>query len=263
MLHKMSTVRGGFNLVTYYDVNYKTGEIEERFEKIPYLFHYTSVDTFVQIIKNKSLKFNRNDFVNDRIEGVRTGDAKYYMSCFSYNKKESIPMWFIYSRGTHYNLKRSGIRLQIKNSKFFTNNAYYLNEKNEKVYYEVEELGGIYRGIVYYDNDKENVGRSPISGPVTNVFQMALCKSDAWDYEHEARCFIYPSQQENIKEFYIEFDDSFFADLKINFSPFMSTQKTNSSKKLISDLLGSRVVYNESELKDYIQLVEQKKASIK
>ncbi len=51
------------------------------------LWHYTSFENLKKILKDKKLKFNRIDKVNDRLESKIFGDDKLshlvYISCFS------------------------------------------------------------------------------------------------------------------------------------------------------------------------------------
>lgn len=78
-----------------------------------YLFHYTSVENLCLILKNRSIKFNRLDKVNDPDEGLTKffPDSKSftYVSCWTSEERESLPLWNMYSA----DMKGVRIRLLI------------------------------------------------------------------------------------------------------------------------------------------------------
>jgi hypothetical protein len=83
-------------------------------DKIPeYLFHYTSIENLCLILKNKTIRFSRLDKVNDLEEGLTKNfpEAKYftYVSSWTSEKRESLPMWKMYSD----DMKGLRIRLPI------------------------------------------------------------------------------------------------------------------------------------------------------
>lgn len=73
------------------------------------LYHYTSLDTIVQILKNKQIKFNSLANCDDLDEAesadVRQVGRFVYVSCWTTEQQESIPMW------TQYSHDMSGVRL--------------------------------------------------------------------------------------------------------------------------------------------------------
>ena len=75
---------------------------EKTADKRTILFHYTSFDALRHILPDKKLKFNRIDKVNDLMERNIFGEDELYqlvfVSCFSTEKVESIPMWSIYGK---------------------------------------------------------------------------------------------------------------------------------------------------------------------
>ena len=90
------------------------------------LYHYTSIDSFVQILENKSIKFN-NLTACDDIDEADSEDlgraGKYvFVSCWTREAKESIPMW------SQYSGNMSGIRIGMKKYPFvrrrFDNRGY-------------------------------------------------------------------------------------------------------------------------------------------
>ena len=81
-----------------------------------YLYHYTNVETLALILENRTIRFNSLDKLDD-LEEQETADVKnigqfYYVSCWTDDDTESIPMWNMYSG------LNSGVRLRMKSSPF-------------------------------------------------------------------------------------------------------------------------------------------------
>jgi hypothetical protein len=237
-------------------------DIEREFEEIPFLYHYTTIDTLKLIISNRTLKFNRNDQLNDIIEEVKSPHTKYYVSCFTYCENESLPMWFIYTREkeTEKNKeskKNKGVRLRIKNKPFFKNSMHYFGDNGERVDTDISKFDSLLYGKVIYDDG--NAERCPSQGTdglrLTNVIDMGLyCKTTAWDYEKEARFYIIqPNSFDNVKALYIDLKDIFFEELEITFSPLI-TEDLQHYKNEISNIIGNEVVFKDSILKNRIRL---------
>lgn len=76
-----------------------------------YLYHYTSIETLALILKHKTIRFSRLDLVDDP-EEIKTDDFGnlgrfLFVSCWSSEEEESIPMWKMYSN----DLK--GVRIKL------------------------------------------------------------------------------------------------------------------------------------------------------
>lgn len=83
------------------------------------IYHYTNIDTLALILKNKSIRFSRLDKVDDPEEsdfissntGINLG-IYTFVSCWTENKEESIPMWKMYTDheyGVRISLNRDGM----------------------------------------------------------------------------------------------------------------------------------------------------------
>ena len=90
------------------------------------LYHYTSVDTLVQILENKSIKFNNltacDDLDEADSEDLGRAGKYVFVSCWTREAKESIPMW------SQYSGNMSGVRIGMKKFPFmrrrFDNKGY-------------------------------------------------------------------------------------------------------------------------------------------
>lgn len=76
-----------------------------------HIFHYTSIENLLLILKTKSICFNSLENVDD-MEEKETEDLKnfgrfYYVSCWNKSSKESIPLWTMYSQDM------KGVRIEL------------------------------------------------------------------------------------------------------------------------------------------------------
>ena len=81
-----------------------------------YLYHYTSIENLLLILKNKTIAFNSLQNVDD-LEECDSKDIKQvgklcYVSCWTKEKKESIPMWNMYTPNMQ------GVRIRLKKNPF-------------------------------------------------------------------------------------------------------------------------------------------------
>ena len=81
-----------------------------------YLYHYTSIDTLLLILKNKTLAFNSLQNVDD-LEEANSEDIEQigkicYVSCWTNDASESIPMWNMYTPNMQ------GVRIKLKEYPF-------------------------------------------------------------------------------------------------------------------------------------------------
>ena len=66
-------------------------------ENIEYLYHYTNIETLALILKNRTIRFNSLDKMDD-LQEQQTADIKNigqfcYISSWTDDSTESIPMW--------------------------------------------------------------------------------------------------------------------------------------------------------------------------
>jgi hypothetical protein len=83
---------------------------------LEYLYHYTNIDTLALILKNREIRFNRLDKVDDVSETkvFTEYDLSPYIftSCWSSSSEESIPMWNLYTKNM------TGVRLKLPKAPF-------------------------------------------------------------------------------------------------------------------------------------------------
>lgn len=83
------------------------------------IYHYTSIDALAMILSTCSIKFNRLDWVDDLEESVESNNVHLgqyvFVSCWTEEKEESIPLWKMYSGSNH------GIRIALDLTMFEDN----------------------------------------------------------------------------------------------------------------------------------------------
>ncbi|MCH5426006.1 hypothetical protein EFK22_13140 [Lactococcus lactis subsp. lactis] len=92
-----------------------------------YLYHYTTVDTLKLILENKTFRFKSLENMDDS-EEAETEDygnlGRFcYVSCWTENSNESIPMW------KEYTEPEKGVRLRFPTDIFETVNDIGLSEE--------------------------------------------------------------------------------------------------------------------------------------
>lgn len=80
------------------------------------LYHYTSMDRFAQILKNRTIRLSPLDKMDDLQENI-TKDIKnigrfFFASCWTAEEEESIPMWNMYTD------IKAGVRIGLPKNPF-------------------------------------------------------------------------------------------------------------------------------------------------
>lgn len=176
-----------------------------------YLYHYTSLDALVMIIKNKSLRFNSLLDVDD-MEEAETNDmgkfGKYvYVSCWTNDGIESVPMWNMYTRDMH------GVRIKLPTYPFLKYH-YHAGQYNfkqeadtyinyEKIYGEniamiapnepklVEVQYTEEEGLLYPQIKSYSVGTTKLQESKYSYGNLGKYKRKAWSFQKEWRYVLF------------------------------------------------------------------------
>ncbi len=184
------------------------------------IYHYTNIDTLALILKNKTIRFNRLDKVDDLEEGRSECSginiAQYtFVSCWTENPEESIPLWKLYTD------KEMGVRIGMDKDMFKTY-SYHDEEVINGVYMkgEVKTIlspemlspakivlmpifnDGVFYRKVQYVNDVSSELKGAVSKDANGGYQFQLSKFGAfknsrWAFQQESRFVlnIYPNPQ--------------------------------------------------------------------
>lgn len=85
-------------------------------EQIEYLYHYTSIESLALILKNRTIRLNPLDKMDD-LQEQKTADVEnlgkfVFVSSWTEDAKESIPMWKMYTPMV------SGVRIRLRKNPF-------------------------------------------------------------------------------------------------------------------------------------------------
>lgn len=81
------------------------------------IYHYTNLESLALILKNKTIRFNRLDKVDDleegNVESLGVKFCKYvFVSCWTETEEESIPLWKMYGGDN------GGVRISLEQEMF-------------------------------------------------------------------------------------------------------------------------------------------------
>lgn len=187
------------------------------------LYHYTSISNFALIVKNRTICFNTLANMDDPDEeigvdyGRRTRIGKHiFASCWTDEKRESIPMWNQYAGGMHgvriclprmpfkhYSFQAGEFGATLDTVVHIDMSRYYHEDKiifpmdvtDGPVEYTEDEklLYPDYKKIVSTGNIMKNVNGN-YTAERNTFYQLSLFgkhKRTAWDFQKEWRYLIY------------------------------------------------------------------------
>lgn len=98
-------------------------------EEIEYLYHYTSIESLALILKNRTIRLNPLDKMDD-LQEQKTADVEnlgkfVFVSSWTEDAKESIPMWKMYTTPT------SGVRIKLRKNPFVWHGTYAKDVANK------------------------------------------------------------------------------------------------------------------------------------
>lgn len=108
------------------------------------IHQYTSIDCLALILKNKTIKFKRLDKMDDIEEaalsnaGVHLGGFMF-VSCWTFSKNESIPLWRMYTPTT------KGVRISLGKNMF---KKHIVTEEDSEKYHHIQTNGESFSSII-------------------------------------------------------------------------------------------------------------------
>ena len=178
-----------------------------------YLYHYTSVESLALILKNKTIRLNSMDQM-DELQEKETADIKnfgqfYYVSSWTDDDVESIPMWSIYTKID------AGVRIKLHANPFLRRNTTVqgLRELGHQVthdsgldsidtfipmeemmkggYYSVQGYSGdILRKVIYTDDKSllyPTINKSAGGKLLLDTRDIGIYKNTRWAFQKEWR----------------------------------------------------------------------------
>lgn len=169
-----------------------------------YLYHYTSIENLALILKNKTIKFNNLQNVDDpeeaETEDIGTAGRHCLVSCRTDKEEDDIPMWSMYTPDMR------GVRIKMRKYPFkqyvYGKNELYF-EKETKSYINYNDIYAktvsivpsfpLLEKIEYTTND--SLLRPKILTKIENETKLSLnnigrCKRSCWYFQQEYRYII-------------------------------------------------------------------------
>ncbi len=236
--------------------------------------HYTSYESLIMILKNRSLRLSRYDLMNDIAEKELSkcpdGDCRYIIS-FTGTTSENVAMWALYGKHSSLKLRIDFPRKALLNT--VNDNFYFDPIKNRKIpLYNIDRVPSDYTkkmftlsDVVYYDRNKNllkyhGITLHNIMVSQDTINQLAgTIKYDAWDYEKEARLAVVLHKNEeekhefqNLTHIYAGITDEFIKGITITYSPWINEAVFEELKNSIDALAGIPLNHSYSKLQGEI-----------
>ncbi len=183
-----------------------------------HLYHYTSLETFALILKNKTLRFNRLDLVNDAeeamAEDLASANTTQFVSCWTAESSELVPLWYMYNqmKGIRFRLPINMFEGRVE-PEIYDHGGAVTILRNQNSFYLVKRKsqnpilepflnfgGGLLFGpnpVFYSDQDEFRKPRvlfdmgDPYNEGIkyigVNTIDLGNVKSMSWDFEKEWR----------------------------------------------------------------------------
>ena len=162
------------------------------------IYHYTSIETLELILKNKKIRFNRLDKVDDMEESIYGSGPNLtkigiyaFVSCWTKSEKENPALWKMY---TDY----KGVRIALDAMPFKT---YKAKDGFTSFFQEEMNFGSDYfilsfcneaklHDVIYVDNPEEeikNIIKSKNGDMLASIYDLGLYKRKEWAMQQESR----------------------------------------------------------------------------
>lgn len=163
------------------------------------IFHYTTIDTLALIIKNKTIRFNRLDLVDDIEEsayGSGPTDIKIgqyqFVSCWTKAEEENLSLWKMYTNN-------KGVRIALDEDMFVTHrvNDSFLSYFNSPIDFKANcFISSFMNEVKLYDISyvkdpkkevKELIKVCNNNGALINTTDSGIVKKEEWKFQKESR----------------------------------------------------------------------------
>lgn len=183
--------------------------------EIEYLYHYTSIESLALILKNRTIRLNPLDKMDD-LQEQKTADVEnlgkfVFVSSWTEDSIESIPMWKMYTNST------AGVRIKLRKNPFLRHGTYArdimekvgipltpdsdpegkidtfldLSEMMSKGYYSVQGFNGKILEKVQYTNDISKLEPTVVlddgKGLQLSTSDLGRYKNTHWEFQKEWR----------------------------------------------------------------------------
>ncbi len=231
------------------------------------LYHHTSYESLILILKGHSIRLTRYDLMNDiaekELSKCQTGDNRYIAS-FTSAQTESVAMWALYGKNSSLKLRLAFPKDALVSS--VSNNFYFDSALTERipvwktgtVNSDISKKGFSLSNIVYYDRDKSQLrldGKPLKDLKVTENLISELAgtiKYDAWEYEKETRLSVVLHQEEDtpgdITHIYAKLTDELIKKMTVIYNPWINDTLFQVLSENIDNIAGFKLNHKKSDL---------------
>lgn len=231
------------------------------------LYHYTTYEALLSIIKGRSLRLSRLDLLNDKAEqklGYHDERLKNYVISFT-QEKEYVSMWAMYG-------KASGIKIRLDfDTKCFRNciNDFYFDsdKKNRLSFYHVNALFGKgdasepirFSDVAYLDKANMILKHNTRSFSSDLYVDRNLIdkltgfvKYDAWEFEKETRLKVqlnedrYSIDRKLPEYIYCGITEDLIRSFHVTFNPWMTPILKEEIRKSLHGVAGFEIECSDS-----------------
>jgi len=161
------------------------------------IYHYTTIETLALILKNKTIRFNRLDQVDDAEESMYSSGntnmklGKYaFVSCWTRRKEENLSLWNMYtdSKGVRIGLEEKMFPTYRVNDKFESFFSSWLEFKDDCLF-PLPSNEAKLNDVIYVPDVEEKVKDfiKYENETITITPGIALYKRREWEYQAESR----------------------------------------------------------------------------
>lgn len=240
--------------------------LQDQTTKETNLYHYTTYESLIYIIENKSFRLSRMDLLNDKAE-IKIGHYEENEQCYTMSftrEKEYISMWAMYG-------KPSGIKLRLDfPRKLFlesiNNNFFYDSKLHERIPITSYTAKGpfskkefLVSDVVYLDKTsnelrhKENEFQSIKTDQHLINKMTGFIKYDAWEFEREIRLMVrliehYHDNNRFIPtHIYAGISRDLINSFHITFNPWIPQELKDEIKYSLKHISGSDIICDNSQ----------------
>jgi hypothetical protein len=258
---------------------------KDNFSKPKELAHYTSIEVLNLILKNKSIKFNRLDLVDDMSESktveIENASKFIYVSCWSEADVDNLSLWNMYADNMHgvkiimpffpfiiemdgkeYFIDEDDIprkkQCELKGFDIIKNELYQLNPNVFSL--EENEFINFYRSIDYKDSidTKKVINRFPGwrgSYAYLSVAELGITKHKDWEFQKEFRYLLPYGNQNILLNILKGINPSELKNMLVNFNSLQESIYIPVHKKALDSckiIIGPKCSESEIDLINYI-----------
>ena len=224
------------------------------------LYHYTTYENLLYILRDRCLRLTRCDRMNDRAE-VRNFDGEResaYILSFSNSAREYVSMWAMYG-------KPGGVKIRID----FPSESLAVGDGGQ-LYYDTEltravpennlrragcvgeEADFSLSDVVYLDrkNNRLNHNARPFENLVPNPELIrdfrGFIKFSAWEFEKETRLCVLLNKP-GPDYLYLRLNPNLVRDLGVTYNPWIGSLLRDEAEESLDRLAGCRLLHADSE----------------